>query len=143
MRPLDAGIEQFLEAYSATPYVHELGIVYRGHGPDWAEMALPYRERLIAFPDDGFIASGAIFALADTTAGLAVFSALPQLEPIATLDLRLDYLRPATPGLDIVARVSCEKLTRRVGFVRGACHDGDPERPVAHITGTFMRTTAP
>lgn len=123
------------------PHLKTLGITYHGHGDDWAELALPYDTRLVAYPDGGVVASGAIFSLMDSAAGFSVTAARNRWEPIATLDLRLDYLRAATPQATIVGRAECYKLTRRIAFVRGIAHDGDPARPVAHMSGTFMFTS--
>lgn len=123
------------------PHLKTLGITYHGHGDNWAELALPYDTRLVAYPDGGVVASGAIFSLMDSAAGFAVATARNRWEPMATLDLRLDYLRAATPQATIIGRAECYKLARRIAFVRGIAHDGDPERPVAHMTGTFMFTS--
>jgi acyl-coenzyme A thioesterase PaaI-like protein len=52
--------------------------------------------------------------------------------------MRVDYLRPASPGKRIIGRGECYAVTKSVGFVRGLAHDGDPADPVAHVTATFM-----
>ena len=122
------------------PHHRHLGIGYHGHGRGWASLELPYAPHLVADIETGIIASGAIFSLMDSTGGMAVFTALDRFDPHATLDLRLDYLRPATPGLTVISRAEVTKMTRSVAFVRGVAHDGDPARPVAHMTGTFMFT---
>jgi hypothetical protein len=71
--------------------------------------------------------------------GASVWMALGHFQPIVTIDLRLDYLRPAVKGETVIARCECYKLTRAIGFVRGIAHGGDPEaRPIAQATGTFM-----
>ena len=72
------------------------------------------------------------------TTSLAIWIRLGKFRPQATLDLRVDYLRPARPGRAIIGRGTCYALTRSVAFVRGFAHDGDPEAPVANVTGTFM-----
>ena len=64
--------------------------------------------------------------------------ALGHFQPIVTIDLRLDYLRPALKGETVIARCQCFKLTRQVAFVRGQAHGGDPDRPIAQANGTFM-----
>ena len=117
-----------------------LGIGYRDHGEDWAELTLPYDERLIGMPDSGIIASGPIISLMDMATSLAIWCRIGRFRPQATLDLRVDYLRPATPGRTIVGRGECYGVTRSVGFVRGLAHDGEAEDPVAHVGGTFMFT---
>jgi uncharacterized protein (TIGR00369 family) len=117
-----------------------LGIFYVGHGSDWAELSLPYDERLVGMPESGILASGPIVSLMDMATSLAIWIRLGKFRSQATLDLRVDYLRPAKPGNAIVGRGTCYGVTRSVGFVRGLAHDGDPEKPVASVTGTFMFT---
>ena len=111
-------------------------------GPDWAELQMPYAPQLVAYPDSGVIASGAIFSLMDSAAGFAVLMKRGRMDPHATLDLRCDYLRPAEPGKTVIGRVECYKITSRVAFVRGIAHDGDAGHPIAHVAGTFMFTSS-
>ena len=103
-----------------------------------ATIKLPYDEKLVGFPETGVLAGGAIYTLMDSVAGIAVFAALGTYMPAATLDLRIDYLKPAKPGEDVFGEARCYKLTRNVAFVRGRAHHGNPQRPIAHITGTFF-----
>ena len=117
-----------------------LGIAYHAHGEDWAELALPYDERLVGVPETGIIASGPIISLMDMATSLSIWVKLGRFRHQATLDLRVDYLRPAVPGRTIIGRGECYGVTRSVGFVRGLAHDGDPEDPVAHVSATFMFT---
>ena len=44
-----------------------------GHGDDWVELALPWREELVGVPESGILASGAIISLIDTCGGAAVW----------------------------------------------------------------------
>lgn len=115
-----------------------IGIGYRAHGPDWAELELPYDERLIGNVDTGVIASGPILSMMDMATSLGVWLRANSFVAHATLDLRVDYLRPATPGKTVVGRGECYRLTRSIAFVRGQAHDGDPSDPLAHVAGTFM-----
>jgi uncharacterized protein (TIGR00369 family) len=117
-----------------------LGIHYVGHGADWVELGLDYDEKLIGMADSGVIASGPIVSLMDMATSMALWVRLGRFRPQATLDMRVDYLRPATPGRRIVGRGECYGVTRSVGFVRGIAHDGDAADPVAHVAATFMFT---
>ncbi|MDQ4086496.1 MAG: PaaI family thioesterase [Pseudomonadota bacterium] len=117
-----------------------LGIAYHAHGENWAELSLPYDERLVGMPDSGIIASGPIISLMDMATSIAIWVRLGRFRHQATLDLRVDYLRPAVPGRMIIGRGECYGTTRSIGFVRGLAHDGDAADPVAHVGGTFMFT---
>ena len=132
--------ERFMKLVRKVGHGGALGIAYRGHGEDWAELALPYDERLVGMPSSGIIASGPIISLMDMATSLAIWVKLQRFRHQATLDLRIDYLRPAIPGQTLIGRGECYAATSSVGFVRGLAHDGDPARPVAHVGGTFMFT---
>lgn len=117
-----------------------LGISYHDHGPDWVELGLDYQERLVGVVKSGVIASGPIVSLMDMATSMAIWVKLDRFRHQATLDMRVDYLRPATPGRKIIGRGECYAVTRSVGFVRGVAHDGDPKDPVANVAATFMFT---
>ncbi len=137
----EARMRRFVDRFMrAVPHLDALGIGFVGSGSDWAELRLPYGDHLVAYPETGVIASGAIFSLMDTASGMAVFVRMGRFEPHATLDLRCDYLRPARPGHDVIGRAQCYRMGRQVAFVRGLAHDGDADDPLAHVAGTFMMT---
>ena len=114
-----------------------LGVRYVGHGDDWCELALDYDRRLVSDATTGVLASGPIVSLIDSAAAIAVWLRRGERIRMATLDLRLDYLCPATPGETVIARMECYRLGRRIAFVRGTAHHGLAESPIAHATGTF------
>ncbi len=131
--------QRFIQRFmGGVPHLAALGITYQAHGPDWAELAMPFAEQQLADPDYDIIASGAIFTLLDSAAGFSVFVRRGTLEPHATLDLRIDYLRAPRPRATIIGRGECYRLTRQIAFVRGLAHDGDPADPIANTAGTFM-----
>lgn len=104
---------------------------------------LPYDEKLVGNPDTGVLHGGAITALLDACSGAAVFAALTEWSPIATLDLRIDYLRGGDPGRDITCRATCYKLARNVAFTRAVAYHDDESDPIATSAGTFMLGTKP
>jgi uncharacterized protein (TIGR00369 family) len=128
----------FFELARKISHGRALGLEFRKSGPNWAELALPWREELVGVPETGFLASGAIVSLIDTASGTSIWITQDKLAPIVTVDLRLDYLRPAVKGETIIARCECVKLTRRIAFVRGVAHGGDEARPIALSAATFM-----
>lgn len=119
------------------PHCAALGITVEAIGEGWATLSLPYDAKLIGDPATGVIAGGAVSVLMDTSAGTAVMSHPEAHGVTATIDLRIDYMRAATPGQTLVARAECYHVTQHVAFVRAVTHDDDTDRPVATATGTF------
>jgi uncharacterized protein (TIGR00369 family) len=120
-----------------------LGMEFNANGPNWCELKMPYDAKLARDFETGIMASGPIFALMDMASGMAIWITRKKFAAHVTLDLRVDYPRPAKPGATIYGRSECYRMTKSVGFVRGLAHDGDPEKPVAHVAGTFMFINAP
>ena len=134
--------ERFFELARRVGHGKALGLEYRGSGDNWMELCLPWREELVGVPETGVLASGAIVSLIDTASGGSVWMKLGHFVPIVTLDLRLDYMRPAVKGETVVARCECVKLTRQIAFVRGVAHGGDDMRPIAQSAATFMLSSS-
>jgi uncharacterized protein (TIGR00369 family) len=122
----------------ATPFAAALGFMLVDIAPARVRMKAPYRADVIGDPETGVIAGGVITALLDHACGAAAMVALPVRNGVATLDLRLDYMRPAIPQRDIIAEAHCYKVTRSVAFVRAVAFEDDPEDPVANATAAFM-----
>jgi uncharacterized protein (TIGR00369 family) len=125
---------------AGVPHNKALGIEILDMAKDTVLFELPYDAKLVGHPDTGTLHGGAITALLDGASGAAVFAALQELVPIATLDLRIDYLRPAE-NRAVLARATCYKVTRNVAFTRAVAYHDDPEDPIAHSVGTFMVST--
>lgn len=115
-----------------------LGLDYVAHGDGWIELALPWRADLVGDPATGILASGPIISMMDNATSMSVWTKTKTFRPQVTLDLRVDYMRPATPGKTVIGRGECYHLTRSIAFVRGTAHEGDPDDPVAHVVGTFI-----
>ncbi|GAA3864953.1 PaaI family thioesterase [Celeribacter arenosi] len=122
---------------NAIPHSRALGMSLNEIGQGEAIIAMPYDERLIGDPKTRVIAGGAVSALMDTCAGAAVMSHEDAGFATATLDLRIDYMRTATPGAAITAHAICYHMTRSVAFVRATATDGTSDTPVATATGAF------
>lgn len=117
-----------------------IGMRTVGDGP---VMRVPYAPELVGDPDTGVIHGGVITALLDSASGHAVRATveLGETNSIATLDLRIDYMRPARPGADLLAEADCHRVTRNVAFVRAVAYEETPDDPIATSVGTFMLGT--
>ena len=121
------------------PHNAALGIRFVSFADGRVTLSLPYDKKLIGNPLTGVLHGGAITAVLDAACGMAVLVKLALPIPVATLDLRIDYLKPATPGQEVFARAECFKVTRSIAFVRcEAFHDGGEADIVAVANGTFM-----
>ncbi|WP_299676591.1 PaaI family thioesterase [uncultured Roseobacter sp.] len=125
---------QFIEAI---PHSKALGMRLAEMGDGAAVIEMPYDEKLVGDPETGVIHGGAVSALMDTCCGAAVMSHPANPGGTATIDLRIDYMRAATPGQSITATATCYHVTRTVAFVRATATDDDTENPVAAATGAF------
>ncbi|MBC7143239.1 MAG: PaaI family thioesterase [Rhodobacteraceae bacterium] len=125
---------QFIEAI---PHSRALGMVLDTLEDGVAVISMPYDARFVGDPQTGVIHGGAVSALMDSCSGAAVMSHPTGVIGTATIDLRIDYMRPARPGDRITARAECYHVTRAVAFVRATAHDADTDRPVATATGAF------
>lgn len=122
---------------NAIPYAGALGMMLEATGEGWVEISMPYDPALVGDPRTGVIHGGAVSALMDTCGGAAVLMHGSGAIGTATIDLRIDYMRAATPGQRILARAECYHITRSVAFVRAQALDDDRERPVATASGAF------
>lgn len=101
---------------------------------------LPYQDNAIGNPWTGFVHSGAITVLIDQACGAMASLSVSPPTMVATLDLRLDWLRPATPGLPILAQAECVSVKREIIFMRCVAYHDSPDDPFVIGTAAFMRT---
>jgi len=132
-------VERFDQGFAqAVPHNRALGMRIVDLDAQGCVAELPYDARLVGDPESGVLHGGAITALMDATCGAAIFLAMGRPVRIATLDLRIDYLKRASPGRSVVCRAECYKQTRSVAFTRAIAHLGDAQDPIASAVGSFM-----
>ena len=129
---LDQGFTQ------AVPHNRALGLRFIDFEHATATILLPYADNLVGNPETGVMHGGAVSSLLDATCGAAVFLKLGEPRPIATLDLRIDYLKRGEPRRDVICKAHCYKITRHVAFVRGIAYHEDENDPLAAATASFI-----
>lgn len=124
-----------------SPHAKFLGmeIVYVEHGR--AVVRVPYAARLAGNATNGVLHGGVITTVIDSACGVSVIAALGRRMTIATLDLRIDYLKPARPGEAVTAAAHCYKVTKNICFVRALAYHADREDPIANCAASFMITS--
>ncbi|MEK8050013.1 hotdog domain-containing protein [Ideonella sp. DXS22W] len=123
------------------PHMAAIGLEVTAVGPARGTMRLPDRPEWLGDAVRNVLHPGPLTVLADSACGLAVGAAMRERAPYATLDLRMDYLRPAAPGHALWCEAHCHRITASVGFVRGEVWHTDREAPLATVQATFMLST--
>ena len=117
--------------------------------PSEAAMAVPWRPEIVGDAATGVMAGGVITTLLDHVCGLSVSCAVIAADDgfmeygMATLDLRIDYMRPAEPRREVIALARCYKLTRSIAFVRASAFEDDESNPIATAQAAFAFTGPP
>jgi uncharacterized protein (TIGR00369 family) len=134
--PFDELAEAIKGRRSIYGYISGLRLDRSAPGEAWS--SLPYRPVFVGDTETGVLHGGVVTAMLDESCGMAVQLALDGTRAIATLDLRIDYQKPATPGLDIRAHSFCYRVTRSIAFVRATAYQESEDDPVATATACFM-----
>ncbi|WP_411566511.1 PaaI family thioesterase [Pseudomonas orientalis] len=128
---------------SALRHCQVLGITVHAATQEGMTLVLPYGAHIVGDPRTGALHGGALTSLMDTACGMATLCVLPEFEVCPTLDLRIDYMHPAEPHKPVYGFAQCYRVTTDVIFTRGFAYQDDPQQPIAHVVGTFMRMGKP
>jgi uncharacterized protein (TIGR00369 family) len=120
------------EIFNQTPFIELLGIEVTMAEDGHAEGHLPFREELRSSNHGQVAHGGATYAFADTVGGAAVISLAEDVSP--TVDMRMDYLAPATD--DLYASADVLRFGSSLATVRVEVRDAD-DTHVATAHGTY------
>ena len=123
------------------PHNHALGLAFHEVTQTTVTLRLPYDQKLVGNPLTGVLHGGAITTLLDATCGASVYLKLRAPLPIATLDLRVDFLGKPPARADVFVKAECYHLTRSVAFVRAPAWVDDEQKPFATAAATFALST--
>ncbi|GAA2437916.1 thioesterase family protein [Actinomadura vinacea] len=127
-------VEDVQREILASPFHRWLGIRVVALGERSITVEVPWRDEFVSNPERGTAHGGVLAALADLAADWALVGTVGRAVP--TLDLRLDYLRPARPG-PLTAVGTVLKPGRHVA-VSEAVVTGADGKIVAVGRGTFL-----
>jgi uncharacterized protein (TIGR00369 family) len=131
--------ERAVRFVSAIRHCQVLGLRVVSADTKGMTLVLPYSPQIVGNPQTGVIHGGALTTLMDSTCGVSILCVLPEFEVCPTLDLRIDYMHPAEPHKDVYGFAECYRVTPDIIFTRGVAYQDDPQQPIAHVVGTFMR----
>ena len=123
---------------SGSAHTHALGFKLESVDGDKVRLRAPYKPEFVGDPLTGVLSGGLVSTVLDHVGGLSVWLALDQFQSIATLDLRVDYMRAAAPGRDLIAEAHCFRLNRSMAFVRAWAFEDDPSDPVAASQAAYI-----
>jgi acyl-coenzyme A thioesterase PaaI-like protein len=142
VNPASPGVEvvdalrSFVE--EGTPHNRALGVRLVDAGPAGVVCTVPHSQVPAGDVETGEMDEGVLATLMDVTCGSAVCVRLGRLQRMATLELRIDFVRSPRPGRLLIAEGQCYGVRRSVAFVRALAHDGDRGDVVACAQGTFI-----
>jgi len=135
-----AFFEQAIAWGLALPHCRALGLRLKEARLGHAILELPFKPELIGDDEIRVLHGGVITSLADSTGAVAVFTLLTELESVATLDLRIDYLRPGQADAPLYCASECYRLTPQIAFTRSFVYQNDVTKPIAQVVASYMRT---
>lgn len=123
---------------SGSAHTNALGFKLESIDGDRIRLRAPYKPEFVGDPVSGVLSGGLVSTLLDHVGGMAVWLAMEHFQSIATLDMRVDYMRPAAPGRDLIAEARCYRLNRTMAFVRAWAFEDDPSDPVAAAQTSYI-----
>lgn len=120
------------------PHIEALGLTALELSRGSCLFKVDYAPHLVGNLESRVVHGGVITTLLDSAGGTAAFTVVPDAAAVATLDLRIDYLKPAEPERAILGYAECYRQSRHIVFVRGHAYHDDPDDPIAHFVASFM-----
>lgn len=139
MTAITPGIHDLIAAKaffgSNHPLFSAFGIEVEDADANAAVMSMPCSENMC--DSRGALHRGAIATLLDTTCGLAIFARLGDMRPIATIDLRLDFITDPVAGEGVRSKVECIAVAGDLAYVRGTAWSSASDSLLASVSGSF------
>ncbi len=119
------------------PFNKYLGVKVEHFSRGDTTIKLEPRKEFTGDPGRPALHGGVIATLADTSAGLAVFTILNKPSTTSTIDLRVDYLRPGNIDQCLYARSQVLRNGSRVCFTQTTLYQSSIDKPIAVSSATY------
>ena len=126
--------EKLQELITRGPFNKWLNFTVLRAGEDGVELKATWREEWIVNPERRYTHGGILAAIIDVAADYALAARLGR--PVPTIDLRVDYHKPAMPG-DLTARARVVRMGSQYSTAEALLYDKDGEL-VASGRGTYL-----
>lgn len=125
----------------ATGLIAEMNLRVEHADSERVQIRMPFNPDFCLDEAGTMLHGGVLTALLDSAFGLANFLAIDGVQTMATLDLRVDYLRPARSRADVIVEAHCYRQTRHIAFGSGTVRfDGSDCEEIARGSATFALT---
>ena len=115
------------------PFGELIGLTFEEFGDGSSRCALEVTDELLN--PHGVVHGGAIYSMADTGMGAALYSAIEEEELCTTIEIKISYLRAVKSGR-LVCDTRVLSRTRKVAVLESEIRSG--EKLVAKASGTFF-----
>ena len=136
-------MEQFAQMWNARGkgLITHMALEIEEVATEAVRVRMPFNPESCIDSDQILLHGGILTALLDSVFGLANFVAIEGVSTMATLDLRVDYLRPARSRADVIVRAHCFRQTDHIAFNTGSISfDGHEDAEIARETASFALT---
>lgn len=107
---------------------------------EYVEASIPFNKQFELIKGNG-LSNGIQTAVMDSLFGMVVLIALERPIPIATIDLRMEFVHDAVQDDDLICRAECYATTDEVAYARGTVISKNTNQLLASGSGTFMLDT--
>jgi uncharacterized protein (TIGR00369 family) len=116
------------------PWVLDLGLSVEAVGDDSAVLRMAFSKRLCRV--GGMVCGQAMVSAADTAMVIAISAAKGGFLPIGTVDMTVNYMRPASNS-DLLVEAKVMRVGRTMGFCTAMVKAATDGKDCAHVVGTY------
>jgi len=129
-----AGAEKLQQLITRGPFNRWLNFTVLKTGDDGIEIKAAWRDEWVVHPERRYTHGGILAAIVDVAADYAIAARLGR--PVPTIDLRVDYHKPAMPG-DITARARVVRMGGQFSTAEAYLYNTEGEL-LASGRGTYL-----